>query len=136
MLTLTGSTLNLQSYMGMIMSVGVSIANSVLLITNAEHLRRHNGNAVLAAKESALLANDLAAELIREHRERGLEIDLSLLIAFIETAVREASGRGVAGKAVTPFILRRIAELTGGRSLRTNIALAANNARLAAFRMS
>jgi len=55
MLMLTGSTLNLQSYMGMIMSVGVSIANSVLLITNAEHLRRHNSNAVLSAKESAAL---------------------------------------------------------------------------------
>ena len=56
MLLLTGSTLNLQSYMGIIMSVGVSIANSVLLITNAEHLRLHTGNALLSAKESAALA--------------------------------------------------------------------------------
>jgi multidrug efflux pump subunit AcrB len=55
MLLLTGSTLNLQSYMGIIMSVGVSIANSVLLITNAEHLRMHTGNALLSAKESAAL---------------------------------------------------------------------------------
>jgi multidrug efflux pump subunit AcrB len=55
MLLLTGSTLNLQSYMGMIMSVGVSIANAVLLITNAEHLRMHNGNAVESARESAAL---------------------------------------------------------------------------------
>jgi multidrug efflux pump subunit AcrB len=55
MLMLTGSTLNLQSYMGIIMSVGVSIANSVLLITNAEHLRLHNGNALLSAQESAAL---------------------------------------------------------------------------------
>ena len=54
-LLLTGSTLNLQSYMGIIMSVGVSIANSVLLITNAEHLRLHTGNALLSAKESAAL---------------------------------------------------------------------------------
>lgn len=55
LLMLTGSTLNLQSYMGMIMSVGVSIANSVLLITNAEHLRMHNGNAIESARESAAL---------------------------------------------------------------------------------
>jgi multidrug efflux pump subunit AcrB len=55
MLLITGSTLNLQSYMGIIMSVGVSIANSVLLITNAEHLRMHSGNALLSAKESAAL---------------------------------------------------------------------------------
>ncbi len=53
LLLLTGSTLNLQSYMGMIMSVGVSISNSVLLITNAEELRLKNGNAMLSAKESA-----------------------------------------------------------------------------------
>jgi multidrug efflux pump subunit AcrB len=52
---LTGATLNLQSYMGMIMSVGVSIANAVLLITNAEHLRMHNGNATESAREAAAL---------------------------------------------------------------------------------
>ncbi|HTF28589.1 MAG TPA: efflux RND transporter permease subunit, partial [Flavitalea sp.] len=55
MLKLTGSTLNLQSYMGIIMSVGVSIANAVLLITNAEHLRLVSGNAIAAAKEAASL---------------------------------------------------------------------------------
>ncbi|WP_295117710.1 efflux RND transporter permease subunit [uncultured Chitinophaga sp.] len=53
MLRLTGSTLNLQSYMGIIMSVGVSIANAVLLITNAEQLRKHSGNALSAAREAA-----------------------------------------------------------------------------------
>lgn len=54
-LLLTGSTLNLQSYMGIIMSVGVSIANAVLLITNAEELRKHNADALLSAKEAAAL---------------------------------------------------------------------------------
>ncbi|QKZ14932.1 efflux RND transporter permease subunit [Spirosoma sp. KUDC1026] len=53
LLLLTGSTLNLQSYMGMIMSVGVSISNAVLLVTNAEELRMRNGNALLSAKEAA-----------------------------------------------------------------------------------
>lgn len=53
MLFATGSTLNLQSYMGIIMSVGVSIANAVLLVTNAEHLRLKSGNAVEAAREAA-----------------------------------------------------------------------------------
>ncbi|HMG91241.1 MAG TPA: efflux RND transporter permease subunit [Chryseolinea sp.] len=55
MLLITGSTLNLQSYMGIIMSVGVSIANAVLLITNAEQLRLHNGDAMLSANEAAAL---------------------------------------------------------------------------------
>jgi len=40
LLYVTGSTLNIQSYMGAIMAVGVAIANSVLFITNAEQLRR------------------------------------------------------------------------------------------------
>lgn len=39
-LILTGKTLNIQSYMGMIMAVGVAVANAILLITNAENLRR------------------------------------------------------------------------------------------------
>ncbi|HTR29317.1 MAG TPA: efflux RND transporter permease subunit [Puia sp.] len=52
-LMLTGSTLNLQSYMGMIMSVGVSISNSVLLVTNAEELRMHSGDALRSAREAA-----------------------------------------------------------------------------------
>ncbi|HEY8783367.1 MAG TPA: efflux RND transporter permease subunit [Mucilaginibacter sp.] len=52
---ISGATLNLQSYMGMIMSVGVSISNAVLLITNAEELRKHNGDALKSAREAAAL---------------------------------------------------------------------------------
>ncbi|MCV9930952.1 efflux RND transporter permease subunit [Flavobacterium sp. LS1R47] len=55
LMKLTGSTLNLQSYMGIIMSVGVSIANAVLLISNAETLRMQNGNALTAAIQAASL---------------------------------------------------------------------------------
>jgi multidrug efflux pump subunit AcrB len=39
-LLITGKTLNIQSYMGMIMAVGVAVANAILLITNAETLRK------------------------------------------------------------------------------------------------
>jgi multidrug efflux pump subunit AcrB len=53
LLMITGSTLNLQSYMGMIMSVGVSISNSVLLVTNAEELRLLHGDSIKAAREAA-----------------------------------------------------------------------------------
>ena len=55
LLKLTGSTLNLQSYMGLIMSVGVSIANAVLLISNAETIRKSTGNALESAIEAAKL---------------------------------------------------------------------------------
>lgn len=40
LLFLTGSTLNLQSYMGIIMSLGVSVSNAVLLVNQAEHYRK------------------------------------------------------------------------------------------------
>jgi multidrug efflux pump subunit AcrB len=46
----TGSTLNLQSYMGIIMSVGVSVANALLLVTNAETLRLTYKDSYQAAK--------------------------------------------------------------------------------------
>jgi multidrug efflux pump subunit AcrB len=88
MLKLTGSTLNLQSYMGIIMSVGVSIANSVLLITNAEHLRLHNGNAWESAKEAAAL------------RLRPI---LMTTIAMVAGMIPMASGLGEGGDQASPL---------------------------------
>lgn len=52
--------------------------------------------------------------------------------ATIEAAVKEAADQGVGGKDVTPFLLARINELSEGRSLKANIALVLNNAKLAA----
>jgi pseudouridine-5'-phosphate glycosidase len=50
----------------------------------------------------------------------------------IEQAVREADQRGVRGKELTPWLLARLDELTGGASVRSNIALLRNNARVGA----
>ena len=52
--------------------------------------------------------------------------------AAIEQALREADAQGVRGKAITPFLLARIVELTGERSLRANLALLENNVRIGA----
>ena len=52
--------------------------------------------------------------------------------AAVEQALNEAGAQKVSGKAVTPFLLSRVAELTGGASLRTNIALVKHNAEVAA----
>jgi pseudouridine-5'-phosphate glycosidase len=49
-----------------------------------------------------------------------------------EQALAEAGAQGVTGKAVTPFLLDRIKQLTGGRSLATNIALVKHNAQVGA----
>lgn len=70
-----------------------------------------------------LIANPLPAEnaLPRE------EMD-----ARIAEAIADAGRLGIGGKALTPYLLGRIVELTGGRSLTANIALIRNNAALAA----
>jgi pseudouridylate synthase len=52
--------------------------------------------------------------------------------AIITQALDDADREGVTGKDVTPFLLARINELTGGRSLAANVALIRNNARFAA----
>ena len=52
--------------------------------------------------------------------------------ARIAEAVAEARAQGVGKKEATPFLLKRVVELTGGQSLEANIALIKNNAMLAA----
>jgi pseudouridine-5'-phosphate glycosidase len=60
------------------------------------------------------------------------EIPRSEILPVIEAALAEAESKGISAKAVTPFLLQRIFEITEGRSLEANIALVLNNARLAA----
>ena len=88
LLLITGSTLNLQSYMGIIMSVGVSISNAVLLITNAEQLRLVNGNALLSAKEAVAL------------RLRPI---LMTSLAMVAGMIPMASGLGESGDQTSPL---------------------------------
>ena len=88
LLMLTGSTLNLQSYMGIIMSVGVSIANAVLLIANAEELRRKNRDAFVSAKEAASL------------RLRPI---IMTSVAMVAGMLPMAIGHGEGGDQVSPL---------------------------------
>jgi multidrug efflux pump subunit AcrB len=88
LLMLTHSTLNLQSYMGMIMSVGVSISNSVLLVTNAEQLRMHSGKALEAAREAAAV------------RLRPI---LMTSVAMVVGMIPMASGLGEGGDQAAPL---------------------------------
>lgn len=59
-------------------------------------------------------------------------LDRKMIGAHIDAALKGAENEGVSGKALTPFLLQRIFELTGGKSLVSNIALVENNARVAA----
>ena len=88
LLWITGSTLNLQSYMGIIMSVGVSIANAVLMITNAEELRLNNHDALLSAREAA-----------------GLRIRPIIMtsLAMVAGMLPMAIGHGEGGDQVSPL---------------------------------
>ena len=86
-----------------------------------------------------------AASLVRAHRALGLPgavvlaqpvpepvaLDRGEMEAALAVALREAGGLGLAGKAVTPYLLGRLAEATAGRSLAANTALIVNNAALA-----
>lgn len=56
----------------------------------------------------------------------------SYIDSIVEQAVREAEEQGIRGKDSTPFLLKRIVELTGGKSLEANIHLVVNNARIGA----
>ena len=60
------------------------------------------------------------------------EIPRHIITPVIDTALAEAAAQGISAKAVTPFLLQRIFELTEGRSLQSNIELVLNNARLGA----
>ena len=71
-------------------------------------------------------------QLIANPVPKADEISAEEIGPMIELALHEAHRQGINAKAVTPFLLGRIFELTEGKSLQTNIALVKNNARLAA----
>ena len=60
------------------------------------------------------------------------QLDQAFMDDVVARAVSECDEAGIAGPGVTPFVLARIAEATSGRSVPANLALAENNARVAA----
>ena len=88
---------------------------------------------------------DLAA-VFRAQRDLGLKtgmlvtnpipeqyaMDKAVIDKAIDQALAESHEQGIHGKETTPFLLARVAELTGGDSLESNIQLVLNNARVAA----
>jgi pseudouridine-5'-phosphate glycosidase len=83
----------------------------------------HRMRVAMGLPGGQLIANPIPAEA---------EIPADELAPIIATAQADALRAGITGKAVTPYLLQRIFELTNGRSLEANIALVRNNARLAA----
>ena len=60
------------------------------------------------------------------------EMDAQLYDRALSTALSEADARGIRGRAVTPFLLERMRAVTGGESVRVNVALLRHNAEVAA----
>ena len=89
----------------------------------ADIARSFRQNRALGLKAGQLIANPIPKEA---------EIPADQLAPLIATALDDAARAGIAAKAVTPFLLNRIFELTEGGSLTANIGLIRNNAHLAA----
>jgi len=77
----------------------------------------------LGFKGGMLVANPIPEEYA---------MPLDTINAAIDQAIAECNAKGIKGKETTPFLLARVAELTGGDSLASNIRLVYNNAKVAA----
>ena len=82
-----------------------------------------------ASRQMGLPGGMLVTNPIPEEYSMSPEV----INAAIDQAIGEANARGIHGKATTPFLLARVAELTGGDSLASNIRLVFNNAKVAAL---
>jgi pseudouridine-5'-phosphate glycosidase len=72
----------------------------------------------------AIIANPIPEEFA---------MDKAVIDKAISQALAEATAQGIKGKKVTPFMLERVMELTGGESLESNIKLVLNNAKVASW---
>jgi pseudouridine-5'-phosphate glycosidase len=101
-----------------------STLKAPLRMDRAEDIAKaHAMRALLGLPGGQLVANPIP---------KADEISATVLAPIIAQAQSDADTHGIRGKAVTPYLLQRIFELTEGRSLTANIALVRNNARLAA----
>ena len=99
------------------------LASPLSMTTAAEIAASHLLRARLGLAGGQLIGNPIPTED---------EIPRAVIAPIIETALNDAAAQGITAKAVTPFLLQRIFDLTEGRSLDANIALVLSNARLAA----
>ncbi|MCH2165074.1 MAG: pseudouridine-5'-phosphate glycosidase [Marinovum sp.] len=93
------------------------------LNTPSEIARAHLSRGAMGLSGGQLIGNPIPADA---------EILRAEITPIIERALGDAETHRITGKAVTPYLLQRIYEITEGRSLAANIALVLNNARVAA----
>ncbi len=95
-------------------------------------LRMDTAAEIAAAQQMRSAMGIKGGQLITNPIPKEAEIPAATLAPIIAQALAEADAQSMSAKAVTPFLLGRIFELTDGQSLKANIALVRNNARLAA----
>lgn len=95
-------------------------------------LRMDTPDAIAKAQITRTAMGLSGGQLVANPIPQKDEIPAAILHPIIAQALSEAETQHISAKAVTPFLLGRIFELTQGRSLTANIALVRNNARLAA----
>lgn len=98
----------------------------------AAPLRMDSATDIANAQKMRTAMGLQGGQLVTNPIPHNAQIPADVLVPIIEQALSEAVRQGISAKAVTPFLLGRIFELTDGRSLTANIALVRNNARLAA----
>lgn len=94
--------------------------------------RRYDDVAEIAAVIETQFGLKLGGVLVANPIPESHALDAAEMESWIDAALRGAEQEGVARNQLTPFLLQRIFELTGGRSLVANIALVENNAAVAA----
>jgi multidrug efflux pump subunit AcrB len=95
-LYLTGNTLNIQSFMGCIMAIGVAVANAILLVSNAEHIRSGQTNPTQIGAQAA------------SNRLRPI---LMTSLAMIAGMIPMSLGLGDSGKQTSPLAIAVIGGL-------------------------
>jgi pseudouridine-5'-phosphate glycosidase len=91
-----------------------------------------NPQAIVDFAKSHWDAGLQSAVLVANPVPPGEAISKSEMEPYIEQASKEAQKKKIHGKELTPFLLQHINELTKGKSMRANLSLLLNNARLAA----
>ncbi len=125
MLLLTGTTLNIQSFMGAIMSIGIAVANSILLITFAERFR-HEGKPLIEATREGAVSRLRAILMTATAMIFGM---IPMAIGFGEGGSQSAPlGRAVIGGLLvstfaTLTILPSIYAILQGRAAITSVSL-------------
>lgn len=133
------SILNVSGTREMLETLGVPVVGFRCDAFPAFYRRASEAGVDARFDDAADLAAFVAAELARNGRGVVIanpipephEIGAADLDAWTDQAHAEATQQGIGGRAVTPFVLSRLHEISGGRTLGANVELALDNARLA-----